>query len=479
MDETVLEPTGGNASEAKEPKRRNLESKRPAPLGIRAAARVIDFVVLLLLFEIFTGSARRKLVELIFLVLIGVFDLRRHSVDLHALVFSVLAGIVFLQLGLFYFVCNYWSLLDSGRSIGKRMTQIRIADVGEDKGCPLRPLGFSRIFRREALFILAITPFFVARYYSPPSPYKTFGYCLSVSLLLLELLPAFFASRRSVLDRVSGTRVCDLKPVEPSSPAGALERNDAEADCFGTLGQGGARTPDDEGDAGLSASCGWAGESVRESSGGSAEPAPLWRRAFAWGIDALILLLVVEATTMLRQRLFAVVVKYFPRLGERVRDEESMLVLLCVMLCVYFVYVVLVYFVLNYRGLSRSGWSIGKSWMKVRIVCMEGGRMGIARILLRESPFLLAMSTLNFSMAFLWGVRFLYPGAVWELWWEKLGVILTFYAKLAVAVLSVDVLPGLFGSGRCVHDYLADTRVCGAKAEGGGSRVLRGRERVL
>ena len=394
--------------------------------------------------------------------------------DLHAVVFFVLAGIVFLQLALFYFVCNYWSLLDSGRSIGKRMTQICIADGGAIR--PFRPVGFGRLFRREALFLLAITPFFVARYYTPPPPYKTFGYCLSVSLLLLELLPAFFASRRSVLDRVSGTRVCDLKPVEPSSPAGALERNHAEADCFGTLDQGGARTPDDEGDAGVSVSCGWAEESVRDSCGGSPEPAPLWRRAFAWSIDALILLLVVEATTTLRQRLFAVVVKYFPRLGAGVQDRESMLVLLGVMLCVYFVYVVLVYFVLNCRGLSRSGWSIGKSWMKVRIVCMEGGRMGIARILLRESPFLLAMTTLNFSMAFLWGVRFLYPGAVWELWWEKLGFILMLCAKAGFVVFVADALPGLFGSGRCVHDYLADTRVCGAKAE---DRCSRGHERVL
>ena len=105
--------------------------------------------------------------------------------------------------------------------------------------------------------------------------------------------------------------------------------------------------------------------------------------------------------------------------------------------------------------------------------------MGIARILLRESPFLLAMSTLNFSMAFLWGVRFLYPGAVWDLWWDKLGFILMFCAKAGFIVFVVDALPGLFGSGRCVHDYLADTRVCGAKAGGGGSRVLRGRERVL
>ena len=412
-------------------------------MGIRLAARCFDFVILLLLFEAFTGSARSKLLELIFIVLAGIFGIRMQRMELHALVFCVLVGIVFLQLALIYFFCNYWNLLDSNRSIGKRMTQIRIADGGVAR--PLRLVGFGRLFRREALFILAITPFFVARYYGPPPPYKTFGYCLSVSLLVFGLLPAFFASRRSLLDRIAGTWVCDLKSSAPSSP---FTFPCAETEGAKALKKGKEQLPDDEWNVAPSRSC----EAFLE-------PAPLWRRAFAWGIDAIILILVVEATTMLRQRLFAGVVNLFPCLGEGVRDEESMLVLLGAMLCVYFVYVVLVYFVLNYRGLSRSGRSIGKSWMKVCIVCLEGGRMGIARVLLREAPFLIAMTTLDFSMAFLLVVRFLYPGFVWDLWWDKLGFILMFCAKAGFVVFVVDVLPGLFGSRRRIHDRLADTRV--------------------
>lgn len=444
MDETTLGPTGMSTSEAgREGAERGAELPRPAPVGIRLAARCFDFVILLLLFEAFTGSARSKLLELIFIVLAGIFGIRMQRMELHALVFCVLVGIVFLQLALIYFFCNYWNLLDSNRSIGKRMTQIRIADGGVAR--PLRLVGFGRLFRREALFILAITPFFVARYYGPLPPYKTFGYCLSVSLLVFGLLPAFFASRRSLLDRIAGTWVCDLKSSAPSSP---FTFPCAETEGAKALKKGKEQLPDDEWNVAPARSC----EAFLE-------PAPLWRRAFAWGIDAIILIFVVEATTMLRQRLFAGVVNLFPCLGEGVRDEESMLVLLGAMLCVYFVYVVLVYFVLNYRGLSRSGRSIGKSWMKVCIVCLEGGRMGIARVLLREAPFLIAMTTLDFSMAFLLVVRFLYPGFVWDLWWDKLGFILMFCAKAGFVVFVVDVLPGLFGSRRCIHDRLADTRV--------------------
>ena len=473
MDETTLEGTRRSASGAgREGPEMKPELSRLAPVGIRAAARCIDFVILFLLFEIFTGSVRRKFVELICLILAGVFGLRVQRIYFHALVFCVLAGSVFLQLALFYFVCNYWSLLDSNRSLGKRMTQICIADGG--LGSSLRPVGLGRLFRREALFILAITPFFVARYYGPPPPYKTFGYCLSVSLLVFGLFPAFFASRRSLLDRISGTRVYNLKSVEPSSSASALELNYAESDCFGPLDKGRTRTLDDEGDAVLSASCGWAEESVRKSCDRIPERAPLWRRTFAWGIDAFMLILVVEATTVLRQRLFAGVVNLFPRLGEKVRDEESMLVLLGVSLCVCFADVVLVYFVLNYRGLSRSGWSIGKSLMKVRIVCLEGGRMGIARVLLREMPFLIAMTTLDFFMDFLLVVRFLAPGFIWDFCWDNLGFILMFCAKMIFVVFVADALPGLFGLRRCIHDYLADTRVCSVKPEGMGCRILRG-----
>lgn len=473
IDETTLEATRKSTSGAgREGPEMKSELLRLAPLGIRAAARCIDFVILFLLFEIFTGSVRRKFVELICLILAGVFGLRIQRMYFHALVFCVLTGGVFLQLALIYFVCNYWSLLNSGRSLGKRMTQICIADGGV--GSSFRPVGFGRLFRREALFIFAITPFFVAQYYGPPPPYETFGYGLSVSLLVFGLLPAFFASRRSILDRISGTRVYRLKPVEPFSSASALELNYAESDCFGTLDKGRMRTLDDEGDAVLSASCGWAEESVRKSCDRIPERAPLWRRTFAWGIDAFMLILVVEATTVLRQRLFAGVVNLFPRLVKRVQDEESMLVLLGVLLCVHFAYVVLVYFVLNYRGLSRSGWSIGKSLMKVRIVCMEGGRMGIARVLLREMPFLIAMTTVDFFMDFLLVVRFLAPGFIWDFCWNNLGFILMFYVKMVFVVFVADALPGLFGLRRCVHDYLADTRVCGAKPEGGRCRVLRG-----
>ena len=62
-------------------------------------------------------------------------------------------------------------------------------------------------------------------------------------------------------------------------------------------------------------------------------------------------------------------------------------------------------------------------------------------------------------MDFTLGIRFSSPSFIWDRWWDKLGVILTFYAKLGFAVLSVDALPGLFGSRRCIHDRLADTRV--------------------
>lgn len=54
-----------------------------------------------------------------------------------------------------------------------------------------------------------------------------------------------------------------------------------------------------------------------------------------------------------------------------------------------------------------------------------------------------------------------------------MGFTLVFYAKLGLAVLAVDALPGLFGSGRCIHDRLADTWGCVAKPEG-RCRVLRG-----
>lgn len=445
MDETVLEPTGTSTSEAgREGPELRSKSPRPAPLGIRLAARCFDFVILLLLFEFFTEHTHRGFAKSFFIAPTERFGFGM-EMGFHVLVFSILVGGVFLRLAAIYFLCNYWSLFGSGRSLGKRMTQIRIADVGDGKNCPLRPLGFSRIFRREALFLLAVTPLFVAWCYGLPPAYKMVSYGLSVLLLVFEALPAFFLSRRSLLDRIAGTWVCDLKSSAPSSP---FTFPCAETEGAKALKEDKEQLSDDEWNAAPSRSC----EAFLE-------PAPLWRRAFAWGIDAIILILVVEATTMLRQRLFAGVVNLFPRLGEGVRDEESMLVLLGAMLCVYFVYVVLVYFVLNYRGLSRSGRSIGKSWMKVRIVCLEGGRMGIARVLLREAPFLIAMTTLDFSMAFLLVVRFLYPGFVWDRWWDKLGFILMFCVKVGFVVFVVDALPGLFGSRRCIHDRLADTRV--------------------
>ena len=459
MDETVLEPTGGNASEAKreEPKRRILESKRPAPLGIRAAARVIDFIVLLLLFEFLMGHTRRELVKSVFIILSGILGVRMEGTAFHVLAFSVLVGAVFLRLAAIYFLSNYWSLSGSGRSIGKRMTQICIADVGEDEGCPLRPPGFSRIFRREALFILAITPFFVARYYGPPPSYKTFGYCLSVSLPVLGLLPAFFASRRSVLDRVSGTRVCDLKPVEPESSPSPSSSVLSEADGSGAFRE----------------------SRENELQEGALEPVSLWRRGYARTIDFVVLALVMDFTDRVRDYILHGVLWLFRFFGLRNNGEDPEFFLIGGILLSYLLYTLFVYLLMNYVKLRRSGQSIGKGVGRVRIVCLEGGRMGIVRMLLREAPFLISVSLLVFTMDFTLGIRFSSPSFIWDRWWEKLGVILTFYAKLAVAVLSVDALPGLFGSGRCVHDYLADTRVCGAKAGGGGSRVLRGRERVL
>ena len=74
MDETTLGPTGMSTSEAgREGAERGAELPRPAPVGIRLAARCFDFVILLLLFEAFTGSARSKLLELIFIVLAGIW----------------------------------------------------------------------------------------------------------------------------------------------------------------------------------------------------------------------------------------------------------------------------------------------------------------------------------------------------------------------------------------------------------------------
>lgn len=445
MDETVLEPTGTSTSEAgREGPELRSKSPRPAPLGIRLAARCFDFVILLLLFEFFTEHTHRGFAKSFFIAPTERFGFGM-EMGFHVLVFSILVGGVFLRLAAIYFLCNYWSLFGSGRSLGKRMTQIRIADVGDGKNCPLRPLGFSRIFRREALFLLAVTPLFVAWCYGLPPAYKMVSYGLSVLLLVFEALPAFFLSRRSLLDRIAGTWVCDLKSSAPSSP---FTFPCAETEGAKALKEDKEQLSDDEWNAAPSRSC----EVFLE-------PAPLWRRACAWAVDFVVLGMVMDFTGRARDYIFHGELYLFRSFGLRTRGEDAGFLLMGGILFAYLLYALFVYLLMNYVKLRRSGQSIGKGVGRVRIVCMEGGRMGIVRMLLREAPFLISVSLLVFTMDFTLGIRFSSPSFIWDRWWDKLGFILMFCVKVGFVVFVVDALPGLFGSRRCIHDRLADTRV--------------------
>jgi len=95
------------------------------------------------------------------------------------------------------------------------------------------------------------------------------------------------------------------------------------------------------------------------------------------------------------------------------------------LLCVIVIDLVLLY---------RHGQTIGKRWLKIRIVRRDGSRCGLLRIIfLRVLPISLVALSLGFFLSFLTGVAFL-P--------RLLDALFVFRADR-----------------RCIHDHIADTVV--------------------
>lgn len=221
MDETVLEPTGGNASEAKrEEPERESESPGTASLVIRLVARALDFIILFLIFDRFTGPVREPFARFVFNLFLRSLRIRVFLIDAHVLNVGFLLLTGFFMVSCIWLLCNSWGLFRSGQTLGKRMTQIRITP--EDRSCPSASVGFGRLFLRELPFLFFVTLLFISWYAEPRSEMGIYAK-LAVAVLLIDVLPGLFGSGRCVHDRLAGTRVCDLKPSETPVPPGSRE----------------------------------------------------------------------------------------------------------------------------------------------------------------------------------------------------------------------------------------------------------------
>ena len=168
------------------------------------------------------------------------------------------------------------------------------------------------------------------------------SYGLSVLLLVFEALPAFFLSRRSLLDRIAGTWVCDLKSSAPSSP---FTFPCAETEGAKALKEDKEQLSDDEWNAAPSRSC----EVFLE-------PAPLWRRACAWAVDFVVLGMVMDFTGRARDYIFHGELYLFRSFGLRTRGEDAGFLLMGGILFAYLLYALFVYLLMNYVKLRRSGY---------------------------------------------------------------------------------------------------------------------------
>ena len=128
MDETTLGPTGGNISEAK---REGPESPRPAPLMTRLVARMLDFVILFLIFGRFTGPIRESFARFVFDLFPCSLRIRVFLIDAHDLNVGFLLFTGFLMVSCICLLCDYWGLSRSGQSLGKRME----ARTGRTRTC--------------------------------------------------------------------------------------------------------------------------------------------------------------------------------------------------------------------------------------------------------------------------------------------------------------------------------------------------------
>lgn len=184
----------------------------------RFFARAVDAVIVFFIIDFFLFSLHRPLFEHMIRFLIDALGVRvrRNEPSISIFLFFVLMGIVFFEVAVVYFACNCWWLSRYGQSIGKRVTGIRIVTDDEHRHFS-RPLRFGRLFCREALFVLSITPLFILLYYRPLHGRDRFylylfagGAAIGLSSILL--------GGRSISDRVVGTRVCVAEPSEVPTP---------------------------------------------------------------------------------------------------------------------------------------------------------------------------------------------------------------------------------------------------------------------
>lgn len=226
MDETVLEPTGGNASEAKrEEPERNLELPRAILFWRRFFARVVDAVIVFFIIDLFLFYLHRPLFEHIIRFLIDSLGIRvrRSELPVSIFLFFVLMGTVFFEVALVYFSCNGWWLSRYGQSIGKRAARIRILDEG--RGHSSSPLSFGRLFCREALFILSVTPLFILLYYRPLYGRDRFYHYLFAGFVAVGM-GSILLGGRSISDRIAGTRVRAQEPSAEPVPMKSEHRYD-------------------------------------------------------------------------------------------------------------------------------------------------------------------------------------------------------------------------------------------------------------
>lgn len=209
-----------------------LELTRSKLFWQRFFARAVDVVIVFFIIDFFLFSLHRPLLEHIIRFLIDTLGIRvrRSELLVSLFLFFVLMGTVFFEVALVYFFCNSRCLSRYGQSIGKRAARICIIDKW--RGHSSSPLSFGRLFCREALFVLSITPLFILLYYRPLYGRDRFYHYLFAGFVAVGM-GSILLDGCSMSDRVVGTRVCAVEPSEGPTPLELSNHRYDETHYFG------------------------------------------------------------------------------------------------------------------------------------------------------------------------------------------------------------------------------------------------------
>jgi uncharacterized RDD family membrane protein YckC len=169
------------------------------------------------------------------------------------------------------------------------------------------------------------------------------------------------------------------------------------------------------------------------------EPLPLTRASRSFRLAAVLLDVALYTAVMLPLALAAfVAVMVFDAAGE--------------WLVVANAFAAVVYGLVQAVLITRTGQSLGKRMLGLRIVRPDGTLPGFARgVLLRSWLFLLPYAAVNLALPELW---FLFA--------DEFGftpLLMTLLTYLGYAAQAIDPLFILGGARRCLHDHVAGTDV--------------------